>query len=268
MHVASPTGICNLALDAVPANRITSMAEDSLEAQKCALQYPQVFAETLETWPWNFARRRDVLAAVQNDRAGEWAYAYAVPNQMALPLGVYALAEVQSASSGYFAQPMQKPSRDFDILGSVLYTDVPDAILEHLDYGVAPPKATAMFVRTVALKLASRVCLPLTKSQRREAALLEQAEVFEQRARAHEANSRPQTYGEFVPEAVRYRLDMGDAGISSGDYPMLGNTGDGGPAPNPGTGGGTGGGGTNPNTPPTLYTFPDWSAQFEAALNF
>lgn len=267
MHIGSPTGICNLALDAVPANRITSMAEDSLEAQKCALQYPQVFAETLETWPWNFARRRDALPAVINDRAGEWQYAYAIPNQMALPLGVWPATEVTQASTGYNAQPMRKPSWDFDILGSVLYTDAPGAMLEHLDYGVAPPKATAMFVRTVALKLASRICLPLTKSQRREQALLEQAEVFEQRARAHEANSRPQTYGEFIPEAIRYRLDMGDAGVSSGDYPMLGETGDGGPAPNPGTGGGTNPP-PNPNNPTPLYNFPDWSAQFEAALNF
>lgn len=263
-HVASPTGICNLALDAVPANRITSLAEDSLEAQKCALQYPQVFAETLETWPWNFARKREGLPEVINDRKGEWLYAYALPANMALPLGVWPFEEVGLASSGYTNQPMRKPSWDFDILGGKLYTDAKVAILEHLDYSVAPPKATAMFVRTVALKLASRICLPLTKSQRREQALLEQAEIFEQRARAHEANSRPQTYGDFIPEAVRYRLDMGDPGVSSGDYPMLGNTGDGGPTPNPGGGGTT----TPPPDDDLLYTFPDWSAQFEAALNF
>ncbi len=254
MHNTSPTAICNLALDAVPSARITSLAEDSLQAQKCALQYPQVFAETLETWPWNFARRTDTLAARQNYRAAEWAYAYQVPNHLALPIKV--LAWEAGADRPTPCTPSGR-EWDFDIIGDVLFTDAVNATLEHLDYHQAPAVATAMFVRTVALKLASRICLPLTKSERRERALLEQAEVFEQRARAGEANRRPQTYGIFIPEAVRYRMDLGDdvQGQAASDNPLSPSGGSTTPLP--------------PNSnPPTIYTFPDWSSEFEAALDF
>jgi len=247
----SPTTICNLALDAVPARRITSLSEDSYAAELCAVQYPQAFMEMLESWSWGWARVTTQMAAVPNDRPDEWASAYALPANLALPIRVVGTISDAPRNATTLDQALQPMA--YEIKGQTLYTDVAaPASLEHLDYKIAPAFSSAMFVRALALKIASRVSLPITKSESREKNLLQQAEVFEQRARAADANRQPQTYGDFIPEVIQFRMGGVPGAALGGVVPGV-------TIPDVVT---------TPVDTTTVYSYEDWTAEFLAGLSF
>ncbi len=68
-------GICNEALAEVPADAIADFDEESLEAEWCGRRYAPALGYLLEMHDWKFPVERVALAAIDNDRPGEWTYA-------------------------------------------------------------------------------------------------------------------------------------------------------------------------------------------------
>lgn len=80
MATISEVQICNMALSNVGAkSTIESLTEDSTEAKECNLWYHYSRLQTLETFDWNFARRRLTLATHGDDPPDAWAYRYQYP---------------------------------------------------------------------------------------------------------------------------------------------------------------------------------------------
>lgn len=198
----SRLSICNLGLVQVPAEAIASVNEQSLEARECARVYDQSYKMLLEAHEWDFNIWRDALAALTNDRTAEWLYAYAVPVGMASPLRVIpniaAVAGAYVPLAGQRLSPVWNPygpnpyAIDFIIVGTTLYTNEPDAILEYSKGTVDEGRLTAMFVDAFALDISSRVVMPILKSRERQKELVSAAEIAKQRAIADDINRNPQ----------------------------------------------------------------------------
>ncbi len=78
--MATEVGICNLAITAVGANTITSLGDNTKEAQLCTIYYP-LYRDYLERiHPWNFLQVRASLAMLQSTPAFGFDYAFQLPS--------------------------------------------------------------------------------------------------------------------------------------------------------------------------------------------
>lgn len=198
--------IYNAALGECPAGTIASVNEKSQSAYECNRVGPQVIGEMVEEFAYDFAITRTALALVNNDRSGEWAYAYAVPDNLASPLrvlpniatpaGVVPILAGQSLAPVVGAT-LGDPFRiDYVIADDILYCGVAAAILEYVRTDVDVSKFPRLFVRACALEIAQRIVMPLLKSRERQRELAQAAEVMKQRAMADNLNRKPTTtYG-------------------------------------------------------------------------
>lgn len=218
--VYSQLKIANLSLAEMPAGRISSLNEDSLEARELALQYDVVLAELLEEHDWRFAVTRATLAETDNALGSVWAYAYALPADLAFPVAVVADAEGAQALGeslllvGQTLAPLNlgdgldaataEPSWPYAIEGAALYTNLPGAVLKYVS-AVSPESVFyPLFVRYFVLSLAARCVLAVTKSETRQAKLLAQAELARNVAIAASVSRAPQRY-DHLPDEISAR---------------------------------------------------------------
>lgn len=204
--------IANLALDELPSREISSFEDESLQAQVCDRHYQQALDELLEN-PWNFARTRVTLVATTNTRSDAWPYAWAMPSNVAFPLGVEIIPTAQ-AGSVYLdpAEPVsvvgdiEGRALSYDFEGGKLYTRSSTARLVYIQTGPEIETFTAQFRRALVVLLASRIVMPILKDPQRKRELIQEAEVARDRALAADRNRTRQTYGNFIPDAVAARL--------------------------------------------------------------
>ncbi len=204
--------IWNEALALLPAEPVTNIAEQSLEARECKRFYKPVVAEMLEAHHWGLATRRGSLAQIANDRSSEWGYAYAKPADMAFPV------RALPATGGGFYQGWylrdgaywsMSGRRIFQQVGDVIYSSIEAATLEYTSYAITEADFTALFKRIVTLELAARICHPITKNATRARELMGQAELERQRAVAQDLNRDQSTYGDGVTESELVRFGGG-----------------------------------------------------------
>lgn len=215
-----PTSIANRALREVPDRQIADITEASLQGRECAAAYPDCLAELLEDQPWEFAVSRVTLARIVNDRSGEWAYAYALPDTAAYvgrllasdALGTIGGAQVISTNASYAyrgpdygadlnARAVSYPKL---IAGNILYTDCPGSVAE-ITLNVLPEaRFTPLFVRALALRMAVRMT-PTLKKAEASRELLSREELAVGRAKAADGNRQRETYGDFMPDWMACR---------------------------------------------------------------
>lgn len=181
----SITQICNEAISDLPAHPITDINDvASTEAQECARHLPGVVSDLVDYHDFDFVERRIALAAVANARAGEWGYAYAVPDSFVSPVR---LVRNYSSSSipGVIVTPMlywgdvsgSLPTIDYDLADGVLFTNLDDAILEYSTDALEPNKWPPLFAQAVIRTLAARIYRPILgeKADTREWLVKQQA---------------------------------------------------------------------------------------------
>lgn len=209
--MASRVSISNMALAELPANPIASMGEESLEARECTRVYDQCLQELLELHEWGFANRRIVLAAQTNDRESEWSYAYALPVGVGTPRRV--LPDLTGvALSLPLPGPFEPPYyevwgltsgtgyTDYIIENGVIYSNYENATLEYGASTVAEAVMPSLFVRALALEIASRIAMPIKKSRELKGDLIKQAEIAKDRAKADDMNRQPQRAPWYINE--------------------------------------------------------------------
>lgn len=198
--------IYNMALGECPAGTIASVNEKSQSAYEVNRVGPQVIGEMVEEFAYDFAITRVALAAVGNDRAGEWGFAYAMPTNVASPLRVLpnitaGLGAVPLLAGQTLAPVVGEAFGDpfrirYEIADEVIFTSVPMAMLEYVREDVDVAKFPRLFVRACALEIAQRIVMPLLKSRERQRELAQAAEMVKQRAIADNLNRKPSsTYG-------------------------------------------------------------------------
>lgn len=202
----SAVEICNLALDNVPAAPINSLNDNTIAAEACRRHFTQAVEELMEMGEWGFAIKRAVLSEIVNEREGDWDRAYAAPNDMAFPI------RMRPSGGGGL---LHGRSMEFDFSGGVLWASSGDVVLEYITRSPSFSSMTAMFRNALACVLASKIVMAIKRDRNEQAALLQQAEVWRDRALARSLNSngQQQTYGDnFIPTALRGAFDDVPAG--------------------------------------------------------
>lgn len=207
--------LCNEAISDLPAHPITGIDDSRTEARECNRHLNGVVAELIGMHDWVFARRRVSLAPVANDRPGEWAYAYALPDEIVSPI-VLVRDYSATAAPGIVVMPMMYwPTIsagldliDYTLADSKLYTNLDLAILEYSLDAVEPNKWHPLFQQAVIRLLAARIYRPVLgeKADTREWVIKQQsAERALNEAIADDLNRFPRRRKDFVPEAVMIR---------------------------------------------------------------
>lgn len=208
---SSRLDIVNGALAEVPAELVATVDENSLQGRWTRQAYPKAkeFLLAMPIRGWSFARGREALAAVTNDRDTQWGYAYQIPagkvpvrlfpsqsGTAYVPVVGQALSPVGSLSD---------TALPFEIAGSVLYTNVADALMDYRLIDVSEAAFSPLFVRALELEVAARIVLPITKDRLRKRELEAQAKDARDRAMADDLNREPQRYAEYVPDSILAR---------------------------------------------------------------
>jgi hypothetical protein len=154
---ASVVQICNLALSHLGAAAIVSLTENSAEGIACNLHYETCRDSVLRDYPWNFATKRVALAELSETPPAGWSHVYSLPTdclrarEIVNPAGTDPIKFLIESNAAGTAR--------------VLLTNQAQATLL---YTAAVSEVTMfdpLFVDALAWKLASMVCIPLTRDR-------------------------------------------------------------------------------------------------------
>ena len=170
------TTICNLALQKIGDQSITSLDDNTLESRSCKLQYPVVLAECLMLQTWNFATKLANLSALTTAPLFDWSHAYQLPEDF-------------NRITKFNAFDANDRIANFEINGKVLLTDEGYASIAYISDNPDPSTFTSSFVSILTLKLAAELAKPLAGSMDLKAQLLQQFERTVSEAGRIDANS-------------------------------------------------------------------------------
>lgn len=172
--MATDVDVCNMALSLIGSDAIVSSidpVDGSVEAGHCARFLKQARTEMLDAFPWRWSKTRVVLAEVDNP-SDTWAYAYAIPSNIlgaARVLNSYTLSDYGFAPYYGYVSPSEialfneRGSADFDIEGSTLLTNEPDAVLLYTVDVADLTKWSPGAITALSYLLASFLAGPLIK---------------------------------------------------------------------------------------------------------
>lgn len=160
---ATSTTICNLALGKLGAGTIIGLSESSPEARACNLHYPQTRDEVLRSHRWNFAIVRASLSRLSDAPAFGWAYQYQLPVECLRVLQV----------NGY--EEDEEPD-NWEVEGGKLLTDEDSVNAKYISQVTDANIYDPLFIEALSLKLAAKLCIPLTGSDSRASGFITEYE--------------------------------------------------------------------------------------------
>ena len=204
--MATQIGICNEALDLLPAERIQSIDAATPEARACKPNYPLAKRFVLGRRSWTFLRQRVQLGQVAPGALtlDRWAYAYQRPAGMVLE----SVHRATTATPDFVApDALWRDGAPYEIVGNLILTNTPEAVAFGRYSADDCPEADIdnFTASAIAFELARRICNPITKNAARYRELVaEAASAFDLAAEQDQAQT-PNQYGNFVPEPLRAR---------------------------------------------------------------
>jgi hypothetical protein len=207
-EIPSAVSLCNMSLGMVSESKTISSLEDpGQNAQSCKRWYKPVVARLLEMHHWGLATKRASLVAIANTRLTEWLYAYAVPDDMAFPVGIALENGVSSVSyyrglAGLIGMAYGKPI--FQFHNGTIFSNL-QGELEYVSFDITEADFTASLADIIVVMLASRLALELPKDYELSEALAKEAMGKINLAITTNLNSGDRQYGMNVSEAELVR---------------------------------------------------------------
>ena len=198
----SAVEICNVALSSyLGARPITSLEQQTPEAEACRLHYDRVRRSLLERADWVFATRREVLARLaDNDRADRWAYRYA------RPAGMLKLRWVNDAAMmGVAHANGRNPDALREITADAIYSHIPGALVEFTADVTDPTLFPASFGDALAAALAAAIAMPITRDGAKMQAAQDHAAALLEQAMVSDAGNRPIIAQVYIPQSLQVR---------------------------------------------------------------
>jgi hypothetical protein len=157
--MSTVVSICNMALARIGVSSyISSLNEASNEARNCALFYEPMRDFVLRDHPWNFAKKRVVLADAGEPPA-EWGFKYAYPSDC---------LKVRNIVPPGMRNPRNDQRVQYEVANEngqrVIYTDLEEAELVYTYRVEDPTLYDSMFISALAYLLASEIAMPLSVS--------------------------------------------------------------------------------------------------------
>lgn len=149
----SQTSICNRALALLGANRITSLADETPEAQSLANVYRESLRSVLEECAWSFALKRTQLNRLVLEPSWGGGHYFELPSDFVR------LFEVDRDAR-------------YRIEGRYLATEATEIGILYVYMCEDPNVYTSAFTEALACKLAHDVCFDLTNNANRQTELL------------------------------------------------------------------------------------------------
>lgn len=185
--MSSNVQICNVALSAYcGAQIITSLDEDTPQAEACALHLDDVKRQLFERNWWTFAKARQVLAELTNDRTGEWAYCYQQP---ADALSIHWVND--AATARIMLSAGRSPDAPRERSGEKIYSDVQTATCEFTRFISDPALYPQYFSDCLSAFLATRIVSTITQDATRIRAAQDAAQMQMELAIALDARNDP-----------------------------------------------------------------------------
>lgn len=184
----SVVDISNKALDKLGQGPITSLEDGTKSANLCNRNWTIIRDQVLRDHPWNFAVKRSILAA--DTTAPAWGFTYQFP----LPSDCLRLLEVRDLSTG-----------EYQVEANQILADESALYVRYIRQVTDPNEYDALFVDTVATRLAFELCEALTQSNTKKEMLWQEYEDSLNRARRVDGQENPpQQYEEDDWVSVRY----------------------------------------------------------------
>jgi hypothetical protein len=191
--------IANMGLSNLGAAQIESLTEGSTESKQVDIWYEFSLLQALESYDWNFARKRvrltphgEVLADLSSGDPldGVWGYKYVYPGDCV------AMRKIQNPNSPPDDAFPFAIETDVAATGKVVLTDVTEAVGVYTFYNTDPLMYSPYFVRTLSHFLAGNMAMSLTGS-------LEIAQAHQNAGSAMAAVAGSQNLNEGVDEPPR-----------------------------------------------------------------
>jgi hypothetical protein len=136
--MTTEVSICNTALIGANAATITDLLEDSTEAVRCSIFYPQTRDEVLRAHPWNFAIKQQTLQLEVDAPLFEFSAKYTLPSDCLRVLKM-------------------NSDHKYKIKGRSLHTDAAGVAIEYIAREEDPTVYDSLFVSALATRLSGRL---------------------------------------------------------------------------------------------------------------
>lgn len=161
-------GLLSKALILCGEKPLVSLDDDRYGATVGAGLFELIYENELQSNRWRFACKKNALSRLTATPANEWAYAYQMPTDMLLPIGIYG-------------------QLDYELYANHLYTNESSVILEYL-FKPDVTRIPAYFSMLMTYALARDMVKPITESD--TAVTIMQAKYVKQRDRAMYADAQ------------------------------------------------------------------------------
>jgi hypothetical protein len=178
----SRADVCNLALEKIGSEGITTFPEDSVIGRLCSRFYLPTVEEELRTHNWNFSLERKALNQdVTTPIGDEYVYQYS------LPTDPYCLKVIRQLG-------IVKTLQDYRIEGRKLLSNFSSMGIQYVREIEDPNLFDSLFTEAVAAKLAYKMCLPITNDKSlRDRMVVEYDKAIANAEEANEIESEPPT---------------------------------------------------------------------------
>ena len=156
------TDIGNMALARIgySSEQISSLAEDSAEAQEVAFWYEKKRDELLEMCPWEIMKKWDELVLVEENPNLDYAYSYRYPTDCVFGRDIL----IGSVDSRIYGPQNPVPyTTGMDDQGLLIYTDQEDACLKYTARRTNTAYWPMAFGSALAWFLAIELVIPLSR---------------------------------------------------------------------------------------------------------
>ncbi len=154
--MASEVSICNVALSLLAVDLITSLDDDSQQAQLCKNLYPELRDAVLEDADWSFAIKRRTLVPTTTEPEWGYTYKYQIPSD-SMRLVVVTDQPDFSENATYRLEWKKE--------ANCIFTDAGELYIKYVRSVEDVSLFTAMFRQALSQRLAAELAIPLTESK-------------------------------------------------------------------------------------------------------
>lgn len=164
---ASEVDICNMALGWIGAGTITSLADETVEANLCNLNYPRSRDTVLESREWTFAVKRYTIQADTVEPEFNWGAQFQIPTEVLRVLTVERESVV--SSNELTSNAIEHEQMDWVREQDKILADQDVIFMRGIIRLENTTKFSESFVHALAARLAADLAVPITRSKTMQA---------------------------------------------------------------------------------------------------